>query len=244
MDPGMGILTLTALTVGFMHTLLGPDHYIPFAALAQARHWNKRKTFVITLICGIGHVASSVMLGFIGITAGITMVRLKFIESVRGEITTWFLIAFGLTYFVWFAIKRIRSQEHGHEHVHDQGKEHFHVHNHHHDHLHMHEAEAGQASLTPWILFIIFFFGPCEPLIPLIMYPALKSNWQAVFMVAAAFSVVTVITMQVMVFLSLSGLKAVSFKVEKHAKGIAVFSHATAGLVIFFCGIIIKVFNL
>jgi len=28
-----------------------------------------------------------------------------------------------------------------------------------------------------WALFLIFVFGPCEPLIPLIMYPAAKLNF-------------------------------------------------------------------
>ena len=34
---------------------------------------------------------------------------------------------------------------------------------HHGEHMHPHLVGA---SLTPWALFVIFVFGPCEPLIP------------------------------------------------------------------------------
>ena len=41
---------------------------------------------------------------------------------------------------------------------------------------------------TPWVLFLIFVFGPCEPLIPLVMYPAAKHNIQGAIIVAILFS--------------------------------------------------------
>ena len=42
--------------VAFLHTLLGPDHYLPFIVLARARSWSKTRTLVVTTICGLGHV--------------------------------------------------------------------------------------------------------------------------------------------------------------------------------------------
>jgi hypothetical protein len=33
------VLLVTALSVGFMHTLLGPDHYVPFIVIGRARRW-------------------------------------------------------------------------------------------------------------------------------------------------------------------------------------------------------------
>ena len=38
------------------------------------------------------------------------------------------------------------------------------------EHSHVHAQLPD--NLTPWILFTIFVFGPCEPLIPLVMFPA------------------------------------------------------------------------
>ena len=39
------------------------------------------------------------------------------------------------------------------------------------------------------ILFTIFVFGPCEPLIPILMYPAAKSSVAGMLLVAGVFSV-------------------------------------------------------
>ena len=60
------ILVMTAASVGFLHTLLGPDHYLPFIVMAQARRWSFLKTGWITFLCGVGHVGSSVLLGIMG----------------------------------------------------------------------------------------------------------------------------------------------------------------------------------
>ena len=63
MDQSILLLMWTAATIGFIHTLAGPDHYLPFVMMARARQWSQRKTLWITLLCGIGHVLSSVVLG-------------------------------------------------------------------------------------------------------------------------------------------------------------------------------------
>jgi hypothetical protein len=34
-------LILTAASIGFFHTLLGPDHYLPFIMMSWARKWSK-----------------------------------------------------------------------------------------------------------------------------------------------------------------------------------------------------------
>ena len=95
------ILLGSAITIGLIHTLIGPDHYLPFIMLAKARGWRLRKTLWVTLWCGIGHVLSSVVIGLIGIAAGIVVGRIEGIEGFRGELASWALIAFGLVYCVW-----------------------------------------------------------------------------------------------------------------------------------------------
>ena len=75
------ILTITAATLGFVHTLFGPDHYLPFIVMSKAKNWTNTKTIWITTLCGLGHVASSVILGGIGIGFGIGLHKLEFFES-------------------------------------------------------------------------------------------------------------------------------------------------------------------
>ena len=55
---------------------------------------------------------------------------------------------------------------------------------------HIHEEEVFKT--TPWVLFLIFVFGPCEPLIPLVMYPAAKNNFHGAVIVAILFSLTTI----------------------------------------------------
>ena len=65
MNDSIALLSVTAISIGFFHTLLGPDHYLPFIVLSQARNWSLKKTMIITFLCGLGHVLSSVILGLV-----------------------------------------------------------------------------------------------------------------------------------------------------------------------------------
>ncbi len=231
------IIAGTAATLGFIHTILGPDHYLPFAAIAKARKWSNARTLFITFLCGLGHVSSSVILGFAGIYMGTAIFRLEHIESLRGDIAAWLLIIFGFTYFVWGLSQAFRNVRHSHVHVHEDNGLHHHMHKHLGTHVHLHQGSAGN-NVTPWILFTIFIFGPCEPLIPLIMYPASQHNLAAVVIVASVFSLVTVATMLGIVSLILLGLSR--FPLKKFER----YAHAAAGFSIFLCGSAIKFLGL
>ena len=56
MTDSITLLSVTAISIGFIHTILGPDHYLPFIVLSQAKKWSLKKTMLITFLCGIGHV--------------------------------------------------------------------------------------------------------------------------------------------------------------------------------------------
>jgi len=230
------ILVGAAAAIGLVHTVLGPDHYLPFIVLAKARQWSSFKTIMITLICGIGHVLSSIVLGFIGIGLGIAVFRLEAIESFRGEVAAWLLIAFGFTYLVWGVHRALRNRPHEHIHLHEDGKTSSHPHQHVDDHTHVHASKAG--GLTPWVLFTIFIFGPCEPLIPLVMYPAARNDMLTVVLVAFIFGLVTISTMLGIVLASSYGLTRLSLGAWGR------YSHALAGLTIFLCGGAIKFLGL
>ncbi len=230
MDNQIIILMWTAVTIAFIHTLLGPDHYLPFIALGKAKKWSMKKTAIITSLCGLGHVLSSILIGFIGLWFSVALNKLELIEGSRGDIAAWLLTSFGLLYFIYGIRCVIKNKKHTHHHIHEDGKVHLHDHNHHKEHAHIHEAKS---KTTPWVLFIIFVFGPCEPLIPILMYPAAKESLTGLLLVVAAFAIVTIGTMLTMVMVSLYGLKLAFFdKLEK-------YSHALAGFVLFASGVAI-----
>ena len=239
MDSSIATLTITAISLGFIHTVIGPDHYLPFIVMAKARQWSNLKTFWVTLLAGLGHVASSIVLGFVGIALGIAVFNLNNFESFRGDMAAWGIIVFGFVYGAWGVRGLYRMRKHAHDHGHEPDPHHHHrfknghVHKHLGLHSHMHEAEKN-TDITPWVLFTVFILGPCEPLIPILMYPAAENNMWGVYIVTIAFASVTVTTMLAMVFIGLLTLKPLP------VARLGRYSHTLAGLTIFLCGVAIK----
>ena len=228
------VLCFTAASIGFIHTVIGPDHYLPFIVMAKAREWSVSKTIFVTVACGVGHILSSVALGLVGIAFGIGVMKLEGLEAFRGNIAAWLLIGFGFTYFVWGLRNAIKNKPHRHVHAHDCEEKHSHRHSHSGEHTHVHKGK----NLTPWILFTIFIFGPCEPLIPILMYPAAKSSMVGLALVTGVFGIVTVLTMSGIVILSILGINFVKLgKLER-------YSHAMAGGTIFLSGLAIRCLGL
>lgn len=237
MNNELYILLITAASIGFLHTILGPDHYIPFIVMSKAGKWSKLKTVIITTLSGVGHVLSSVLLGIIGISAGLALSSLEAIESVRGEIAAWLLMSFGLVYLVWGIRRAVKNKKHTHWHTHENGVAHKHEHTHHNEHAHVHE-EKKVNKMTPWIIFTIFVFGPCEALIPILMFPAAELSATGIILVTTVFGVATIATMLAAVMISVYGISFV--KLNRFEK----YSHALAGGIIVMSGMAIQFLGL
>lgn len=229
----LSVLLVTAASLGFFHTILGPDHYLPFIMMSWARRWSGAKTALITLICGFAHIASSVVLGLLGVSLGLALKKLEFVESLRGNLAAWLLIAFGLAYSAWGLRRAYRGRPHVHSHTHGSEGMHVHTHSHQREHTHVHNGTTS-VSITPWALFVIFVFGPCESLIPMLMYPAFKESFLGLLAVTSVFGTVTIGTMLGVVLLSRAGVSFVPMaRIQR-------FSHAIAGATICLCGLAIQ----
>ena len=236
------VLLGTAAALGVVHTLLGPDHYLPFVAMARARNWSRARTLQVTLGCGLGHVLGSVVLGAVGIGLGVGLARLEAIESARAELAAWLLIGFGLAYAAWGVWRALRYRPHSHLHLHaEQGRLIVHAHPHTHTGPHAH-PHGEPEQLTPWVLFTIFVFGPCEPLIPLLLYPAashsLGTGWLGVAMVAAVFALATLATMAAAVLVVQAGIARIPFG------SLDRYTHALAGATLAACGLALRFLGL
>jgi nickel/cobalt exporter len=231
-------LSLAAAWTGFVHCLCGPDHYVPFVAMSRVGSWSLRKTLIITFLCGIGHVLGSALLGFAGIALGLIVFQLEHTEAIRGDIAAWMLFGFGAAYTFGGIVHALRKHREG-----TQGLE-----------LLKSSPEATSQSLTqvnkyqspentpttpeaaksrpltPWILFVVFLFGPCEPLIPYLMVPAAKANMWGVAWITFLFGVTTLITMITLVALIYRGTLVFRFHALQR------WGHAVAGLVVMACG--------
>ena len=224
--PGeLQILIITAITIACLHTITGPDHYLPFIALSKARGWSFGKTLMWTIICGCGHVWSSVLLALGGSAIGWSLSKVSWLENIRGGIAGWVLLVFGLVYGIWGLIRAYKNKPHKHFDTYEDGGIYVYEHKH---------GEAVQPKerykVTPWVMFIIFLLGPCEPMIPLLYYPAAQHSWSGMLLLILVYTFFTLATMIVMVVLGYYGISF--FKTEKLER----FMHALGGLTIFICG--------
>jgi hypothetical protein len=232
---GLGLsLVLAAAGLALTHTLLGPDHYLPFVMLARARGWSTARTMLVTAICGVGHVASSIAIGGIGIVAGTAVARIEGIEGGRGDLAAWALVAFGIAYGLWGMRRALRSSRgiephthHGHVHVHSHGTT-----------PHEHGSQGDGSNTTFWALFVVFVLGPCEPLIPLFVLPASRGSWPLAGLTAAVFGIVTIATMLAATAAGLVAARQIRLgPLERWSHTLAGAVVAGSGLAILFLGL-------
>lgn len=202
-------LAATAFGLGAFHAFIGPDHYLPFVAMAKTKEWSTSRTVWVVSICGLGHVLSSILLGIGFIAIGLALEKFEFWEGRRGDLAAWSLFIAGAIYTIWAIISLIRKKGHGHKHFDTAG--------------------TNKKSITFWVLFTVFVFGPCEPLAAL-LYTAAEVNTSSVVLISALFLISTVVVMIAMTLLLLHGFKYLqSHKLEK-------FRHIIAGVTIALCG--------
>jgi len=251
---------LAAIAIGLVHTLVGPDHYLPFVAIGRARRWALGRTLLLTAGCGLGHVLSSVAVGLVGVAAGSALAGVQAFEGARGQLGGLALLVFGAGYFAWGLWLARRDQPHAHPHLHSNGTLHSHSHQHaeallhgrRHEHTHQPATLDGSAqitgepelapgaaaaaspaswrSLTPWVLFVIFVLGPCEPLVPLFFAAALGGAWLEVGGVVLGYALATVVAMLALVAVLWVGLSPLPLRRLER------FGHAAAGMVVMLTG--------
>jgi len=225
MQTELQVLITAAIAIACLHTITGPDHYLPFIALSKARGWSFIKTLSWTIICGCGHVWSSVLLALGGAAIGWNLSKITWLENIRGGIAGWFMLLFGLLYGTWGLWRAFTNKPHKHFDTYEDGS------------MYVYEHKHGQAiaaterhKVTPWVMFIIFLLGPCEPMIPLLYFPAAQHSWHSMLLLIIIYTLVTLLTMIGMVVLGYYGVAFL--KTEKLEK----YMHALGGLTLFICG--------
>ncbi|QHS62320.1 urease accessory protein UreH domain-containing protein [Chitinophaga agri] len=226
MNAALQLLITTAVTISFLHTVTGPDHYVPFIALSRVRGWSISKTVGWTLLCGAAHVGSSVLLGLLGIGLGWSLSKISGVEGVRGGLAGWALLTFGLLYTIWGLKRAWSNKVHKHFDVYDNGE--IYVYEHKHGEI-VYPQE--RMKVTPWIMLIIFGLGPCEPLIPLLTYPAAQHSAYGMCMLIGSFTLFTLLTMVGMVLLGYYGFSLLRISYLER------YVHALGGVTILICGV-------
>ena len=207
----MVILSVSAVSLAFFHAL-APDHWLPFVALAKGSRWSMKQLSLIATLAGIGHVASSLLIGLVGLWAGWMVHRTEGLEAWRGSAVMWLLIGFGIAYALW----GLKHAQHPHP------------------HLTVQDAVKAYAARRVWILIAILVFGPCEPLVPL-MFLAYKEGMAAVWIVSLVFSLVTIAMVVGQSCLTYAGVRLINVPwMERYA-------HALSGIVIVLTAIFVMI---
>ncbi len=232
----LGALLLAAVLTGVIHTVAGPDHYLPFIAIAKSRNYGWGKTSLWTLLCGIGHVGSALVLAavFLLFAEILSEAQLGWLEEWRGQIAAYALIGMGAAMLLYSLRKLWKKRSHHHTHIHADGTAHEHLHAHDMQHGHFHGSGK---SLSYWVVFIIFVLGPCEALFPLLTASAVLGTG-SVILVAVVFSLVTIVTMLTVVTAGTFGLKLLRFRwLEQYSSEVAGATVMCCGLAIAFLGL-------
>ena len=213
MTPDTFIIAASAASVGFFHTILGPDHYLPLVAMAKTNGWSGTKTASYTAFCGISHVLGTILVGSLVFLLGLAFFNIETLQSVRGDFAGWFLLLFGAVYFAlgvkWVSRKKKMKEEGVVDRM--QG--------------------SAFSRCTPFALFIFFILGPCEPLIPLMSLGAESTGIVSPLLVISAFCGTTILTMLFCVMFFYYGISHFSFFMKFEN-----YMHAVTGLIIFLCG--------
>ena len=226
MQSQIEVLVIAAVSIACLHTATGPDHYLPFIALSKSRGWSLAKTIGWTILCGCGHVWSSVLLGLGGAAIGWSISKIGWMQNVRGGLAGWVMLAFGFIYGVWGLLRAYKNIPHKHFDLQDDCEVYVYEHKHGQSILPQHKHKV-----TPWVMFIIFILGPCEPMIPLLYFPAAKNSLSGILLLIICYTLATLITMVGMVIVGFTGLAFVqTAKIERYV-------HALGGLTIFICGV-------
>ena len=211
----LSAIWLAAFLTAVIHTIMGPDHYLPFVAIAKSRGYSLKKTLLWTFACGIGHIASALVIAilFIYFSHWLSAENFAWVEENRGDIAAYALIGLGAAYLLWALRHRWLCRHDGCTHRHLPGPD-------------------GKKSITVWVIFIIFVLGPCEALLPILTASSVLGV-SAVVSSTVIFSVATIATMMLAVTLGILGINALRFN------RLEAYAHEIAGGTVMACGLAI-----
>jgi nickel/cobalt transporter (NicO) family protein len=198
-------IILGSLVLSVLHALI-PNHWLPVLAIGRKENWSIAQTTSVTLISGLSHAVSTVI---IGVAIGLLGVQLA--DKISGFthiVAPTILIGLGLFYIY---------QHHRHKHF----------------HLHA-EIKPRAKNKIIMSLVVAMFFSPCLE-IEAYFLMAGAHGWSLVALVAVLYTVVTVFGMVIWVRLAFKGLFKFNWHSLEHNAGIITgLTLIATGIVSFF----------
>lgn len=195
------------LILAAIHALI-PNHWLPLVAVAKAEGWKRSEITTVTLLAAAAHVFGTVVLGIVLGLIG------KELEEEYGEaitaISSILLIIFGLIYFT--------------------------VNLPHHHHSTQDDVAAYKRSKTKWIWIFVgmMFLSPCLEVESLFLSAGVF-GMSAVLSLAAAYAVVSILGIWLLVSLGIRGVNLLPAEfIEHNEKKISGAVLILVGIVTFF----------
>jgi len=180
-----------SLVLSILHGLI-PNHWLPVLAIGKKEKWDLSETTRVTVIAGLAHATSTVLIGvllaFIGANLAVV------VKNFTAYIAPGLLVALGI-FFIW--------QHSRHHHFHMQG----------------HPEQVSNKNRLIFSLASAMFFSPCFEIEAYFLVAGAEGLW-LVALLAALYTIVTVSGMVIWVRLAHSGLLKMNWHSLEHNAGI------------------------
>lgn len=199
-----------ALLLSLVHGLM-PDHWIPLVAVSKTERWSRRESLFATILVGIPHTISTIL---IGIIIGLIGYKLSPYEIVGRIVAPSILVALGLIY-IFLDFERLHQQHH--RNFIKTG---------------ILSGKSKFAIIAP--LATALFLSPCVA-IGAYYFIAGGFGWFGIAVVSATYLIVTVGIMILMVNLGLKGVEKIRWHfLEQHERLVTGIVLIILGIVIYF----------
>jgi hypothetical protein len=186
----MVTLITGSLVLSVLHGII-PNHWLPVLAIGKKEKWDLAETTRVTIIAGLSHAASTVLIGVLLALIGAQLAVA--VENFTAYIAPGLLVALGAFYIYQHS-------------------------RHHHFHMHGHPEQVSQKRLI-FSLASAMFFSPCFE-IEAYFLVAGAEGWWTVALLAVLYSIVTVGGMVIWVRLAYRGLLKLNWHSLEHNAGI------------------------
>ncbi len=180
-----------SLVLSILHGII-PNHWLPVLAISKKEKWDLTETSRITVIAGLSHAASTVLIGVLLALIGAKLATV--VESFMLFVAPALLVALGV-FYIW---------QHS---------------RHHHFHMHGHPEQVSNKNKLIFSLASAMFFSPCFE-IEAYFLVAGAEGWWFVALLAVLYTVVTVSGMVIWVRLAHRGLLKMNWHSLEHNAGI------------------------
>ena len=183
-------ILIGSILLSAVHALI-PNHWLPLIAISRSEKWSIGETVNATLISGLAHTLSTVIIGVVIGFAGIRLSQnYAFFTRIAAPVI---LFLMGATYLI-IGFK----------------------HHHHHFDIHNDKAKNSRSKVAIILsLSVAMFFSPCFE-IEAYFFQASLYGWAGVLLVSSIYVVATPAVMSVFVALGLKGIQHYNFHFLEH----------------------------